>query len=55
MAKCSRRRFLCLLGTGVAGAFLSRRGRAGAARPGARRPNIVWVWADNLANRDLGC
>ncbi|NQT52938.1 sulfatase-like hydrolase/transferase, partial [bacterium] len=27
--------------------------RASAGQP--RRPNILWIWADNLAYRDLGC
>ncbi len=28
---------------------------SGAAAPTTRPPNILWIWADNLANHDLGC
>ena len=28
---------------------------AGADEPADRPPNILWIWADNLAYRDLGC
>jgi arylsulfatase A-like enzyme len=46
----SRRRFL-----GSAGA-LPLMAAAGASRAAAqRKPNLVWIWCDNLAYGDLGC
>ena len=55
MRDVPRRRFLRILGGACAMAAGPRRAPRAAAPPAARRPNVVWIWADNLACRDLGC
>ena len=48
----TRRRFL---GTAAAGLVASAATQAAHATTEARRPNILWIWSDNLAYGDLGC
>ena len=46
----SRRRFL-----GSAAALPLMASAAGAAGKAQRKPNLVWIWCDNLAYGDLSC
>ncbi len=40
----------------VAGVLASAGAHAGSDEPPpGRKPNVVWIWADNLAYRDVGC
>ncbi len=48
----TRRNFLSVTAAGLAASVT---GEAVHAAPPSRRPNIVWIWADNLAYADLAC